>query len=470
MTLTQKLSTAFIGITLFILAATLLLARWSFERGFLDYVNALEQQRLQSLSAELSDEYQKANNNWQAIPSRTIDHLIERSIEGASRELGQPSGHRRPPPPRSPDFNQAPPPPRMAVPTSLYDETGTLIAGPMLSDIAELTVVDIYVENSKVGELHSAPKRKFYSLQETAFSQHQARTSIIIGLICLAISVFVSAILARKLLAPVKRLLAGISELSKGNYSNPIGERRNDELGALIRDLDRLGLQLEHNRSARRRSLADISHELRTPVTVLTGEIEAIKDGIRPLCMAQLHSIDNEVSRLRRLIEDLYLLSLSDIGGLHYHFETLNLAEYVGQVAQQSARRANEQGLSLNMTCDAQPLINGDPVRIQQLLTNIVDNALAYTDSPGVINIALKQGPHEVLLSVKDSAPGLGDAPPEQLFEPLYRQDSSRSRRTAGAGLGLTICKNIVEAHQGSITAAPAELGGIAIEIRFPSL
>ncbi|WP_411991762.1 ATP-binding protein [Agarivorans sp. DSG3-1] len=465
MSLTQKLSTAFIGLTLFILCVTLLLARWSFERGFLDYVNALEQQRLQSLASALSLEYQQANNDWASLPSDTFEEL---SIHSFTKQGTKPRGPRHPPPHFDEAFDPFSPPPHFITPTSLYNQQGERLAGPQIAASPQPISVNVYSNQKIVGELRSTPRREFHSPQETAFSQHQARASIAIGLICLAMAALVSALLAKMLLAPVKRLLTGISELSKGNYSNPISEKRHDELGLLMSDLDNLGLQLESNRSARRRSLADISHELRTPITVLTGEIEAIKDGIRPLNMSQVNSIDNEVSRLRRLIEDLYLLSLSDIGGLEYHFETLKVSEHLEQIVESVTTRAKQSGLNITLSCSNNNEISADPIRLQQLLTNLVENALAYTAAPGDIDIQLRATASEVIICFNDTAPSIDSGALELLFEPLYRPDASRSRRTAGAGLGLAICKNIVNAHKGNITAKQSPLGGLKIEVRLP--
>ena len=148
-------------------------------------------------------------------------------------------------------------------------------------------------------------------------------------------------------------------------------------------DLDRLAHKLEENRASRQRWLADISHELRTPVTVLTGEIETMKDGIRPLDMEQVHSLDQEVTRLRRLIDDLYELSVSDIGGLRYTFAPVDIRQSVTAAIEAVQMRANEQDIEIKVMGEIDKMISADSQRLDQLFINLLENALAYTDSPG---------------------------------------------------------------------------------------
>jgi two-component system sensor histidine kinase BaeS len=235
-------------------------------------------------------------------------------------------------------------------------------------------------------------------------------------------------------------------------------------------DLDRLAYKLEENRASRQRWLADISHELRTPVTVLTGEIETIKDGIRPLDMQQVLSLDQEVTRLRRLIEDLYELSVSDIGGLRYSFESIDIRQSVTTAVEAIMLRAKEQDIEIQVVGEIDKMVSADTRRLDQLFVNLLENSLAYTDSPGRIEITLSSTGDKIVIKIQDTPPGVVKDECEKLFEPLYRHEISRSRRTAGAGLGLAICRNIVDAHQGTITASPSELGGLCIQLVFPIL
>jgi two-component system sensor histidine kinase BaeS len=324
------------------------------------------------------------------------------------------------------------------------------------------------VDGEQVGELRSAPRRHFSSPQETAFSRQQWLTSGLIGVASLILTVIVALLLTRILLAPIRRAISGISRLSNGDYSSRLHEHRKDELGQLMNDLDRLAHKLEGNRASRQRWLADISHELRTPVTILTGEIETIKDGIRPLDMQQVLSLDQEVTRLRRLIEDLYELSVSDIGGLRYSFGPVDIRQSVTTAVEPIRMRANEQDIELKVVGEINDMVSADIQRMDQLFVNLLENSLAYTDAPGRIELSLSSTKDKIVIKIQDTPPGVDEEECEKLFEPLYRHEISRSRRTAGAGLGLAICRNIVDAHQGTITASPSELGGLCIQLVFP--
>lgn len=478
-TISKKMILAFLGLTLVVLMSTLGLARWSFEQGFLDYVNALEEARLKQLAESLSGDYLAAGNSWSTLTEQRFELLLQ---EHASAHQNEKDGARRPPPPGyiepPPDSPLSTPsgskpledrPRIFGPPTALYNSHGELIVGrqSLLEEIKPIRV-PVLVDGQLVGELRTAPRRYFSSPQETAFSRQQWITSGLIGFVALVLAVMVSLWLTRVLLAPIRRTIVGISRLSSGDYATRLNEHRTDELGQLMGDLDRLAHKLEENRSSRQRWLADISHELRTPMTVLTGEIESLKDGIRPLDMNQVHSLDQEVTRLRRLIDDLYELSVSDIGGLRYNFVPVDIWRSVNTAVDAIRVRTEEKGIALEVVGATDSWVSADSQRLDQLFTNLLENALAYTDSPGRIKVTLSREGEKVVIKIQDTPPGMDEGDGEKLFEPLYRHEISRSRRTAGAGLGLAICRNIVDAHQGTITASPSELGGLCIEIIFP--
>lgn len=187
--------------------------------------------------------------------------------------------------------------------------------------------VPVLFDGKPVAELRSAPRRHFESPQETAFAKQQWLTSLLIGFASLLLATIVAWLLTRKLLAPIRRMIAGVSQLSKGEYSIRFNEPKNDELGQLMENLDLLAFKLKENQLSRSRWLADISHELRTSMTILSGEIESMKDGILPIDIQQILSLDQEVVRLRLLIDDLYELSLSDIERLRYSFSPVDIFE-----------------------------------------------------------------------------------------------------------------------------------------------
>jgi two-component system sensor histidine kinase BaeS len=475
LTIQRKYTIALLGLTLLVLIATLGLARWSFERGFLDYVNTIEQQRLQRVQPVIANEYVRSGGNWDSMTPYRFDRLLHDARPEGSRDGPGPQG--RPPPHRAgatrggPPPRGAPPPPagKLSLPlTTIYDVNNELVVGKDLGFAQDkLNRVSIDVDGVSVGELRSAPRQQLVSPEETAFSAQQLTASWMIGIVAMVLALGVSVLLARGMLSPLHRMLDDVNQLSNGDYSVRVAGDRPDELGDLMRNLNRLAETLEKNRDSRQQWFADISHELRTPVTVLTGELEALQDGIRDFDRKQVDSLMQEVQRLRYLIDDLYELSVSDIGGLRYEYATISLDESLRSVVESVRTRAIEAGIEISL--ETVPLyINGDRQRLDQLLQNLLANSLAYTDPPGRIAVGLSRLGDLAVVVIEDSPPGASHSDCAQLFEPLYRREASRSRRTGGAGLGLAICRKIVEAHGGEISAAPAALGGLCIRIELP--
>jgi two-component system sensor histidine kinase BaeS len=215
--------------------------------------------------------------------------------------------------------------------------------------------------------------------------------------------------------------------------------------------------------------MADVAHELRTPLAVLRADLEAVQDGVRSASGESLNSLLAEVRTLNKLIDDLHDLSLADVGALSYRKAVLGVDELLQRcIAPFRERFAHKQLRLVTAPTDPELRVFADGSRLQQLLNNLLENSLRYTDAPGETRVSGARDGGEVLMSIDDSAPGV---PPEllpRLFERFFRVDSSRNRETGGSGLGLAICRSIVEAHGGSIAAARSMLGGLRIDIRLP--
>ncbi|WP_353192908.1 ATP-binding protein [Pandoraea pnomenusa] len=275
--------------------------------------------------------------------------------------------------------------------------------------------------------------------------------------------------LAQRLLAPVTPLLEATHRMATGDYGVRVPTVGTDELARLAVDLNRLADTLGRNDRLRRDLLADISHELRTPLSILRGEIEAMEDGVRPLTQDALASLRVEVSQLSKLIDDLYELSLSDVGALTYRFAPVDMTERVATsvAAFRDWFDAKAIALSLHLPDDTL-VVDGDLHRLTQLLGNLFENSLRYTDGGGAVRVYLSATDTQLRLEIEDSTPGVPDDALPRLFERLFRVEASRSRRSGGAGLGLALCKHIVEAHGGQIVARHSPLGGLALTITLP--
>jgi two-component system sensor histidine kinase BaeS len=287
-----------------------------------------------------------------------------------------------------------------------------------------------------------------------------------------ALSIFAAGLLARQLLLPIRRIGGGVKALAAGEYQTRIKANGHDELGQLSQYFNSLAQTLQQNEVARRQWIADISHELRTPLSVLRGELEAVQDGVRQPTPDRIQSLHSEVLALTKLVEDLYELSLSDVGAMNYHKERINVTDIILGIQQNFVARFASRGIVLREITQPDMVLPvfADARRLYQLFSNLAENSCRYTDAGGFCEITLYKTKKTVMVTFQDSAPSV---PPEalpKLFERLYRVEKSRSRELGGAGLGLAICKNIVEAHGGTITAYQSQYGGLSVQVELPLL
>ena len=466
-----------------------------------------EEQRLSLQSERLVAEFESAGGNWVQVPRMRLDRILNPQLrpgpqskgrQGPGPRRGKPPGDRRrdgppkngphksgphqndsrrpPPPPIG-----APPPPVLSAedfaanvgasraPTALYDQHGQWIAGaPDLGDRPSVVVMPLTLGNTKIGELKTLSRQRYLPREETQFLAQQRRTKWFIGIVSLLIAAAIAYVLANSIQRPIRQILTKLRDLSDGDYSVRLDSTSSDEIGRLMQDVNHLAVTLSEGQSARKRWLADVSHELRTPLAALTAEIEALKDGVREYNGERLESLDAQTSRLRRLVDDLYQLSLSDMGGLRYTYEPFDLVQLVRGAVEQTQVRAEGEGLALTFSGAQSLRVNADSLRIEQLTNNLLNNSISYTDAPGTVRVSLNQEQQRAVLEISDSAPSVDAAECSRLFDPLYRREAARDRRRGGAGLGLAICKNIVAAHQGRIRAYPSELGGLTVRVELP--
>lgn len=482
MKLSTKLFLIFLGVTASMLLMAMGLARYSFQQGFIEFVGGMEKVRLQDIAQELVVEYENNEQAWQWLrdeglhnvlsprSTRLPKHLQNRPPKPPPRKGGPPNRGPRPqPPPHADPSGPNEPGLRKTPATAVFDLMGDLVSGNDMTLLSEtMFKVDLISNGVKIGEIRSWPNVAGSSELSSLFARQQFSSNIMIAAFCLFVAGCISWLLSRKLLIPIHQLRQSISVLHEGKYGQQINSKRTDELGELMLYVDNLSQTLDKNRSAKSRMFADISHELRTPLTVLAGEIDLIKAGIRPFNQENLLSLEQESTRLRHLVDDLYQLSLSDLGGLKYAFKKADIAKTLHSMVTSMRVRAQEKGIQIEEHIKTSALINMDEKRIEQLLSNILMNAIAYTDAPGMIKVTLTSAESELSIRIEDSAPGVDETERRKLFEPLYRVDASRSRSESGAGLGLAISKNIVDAHHGTITVCASRLGGLCMTITLP--
>ncbi|WP_213086174.1 ATP-binding protein [Roseateles sp. DAIF2] len=328
----------------------------------------------------------------------------------------------------------------------------------------------VVVDGLTVGWLVLAPFESVSSGAEKRFADAQVRTAWAVGGAAVLLAAGVAFWVSRRLLRPVRRVAEASHRLAAGDYGTRVPESRgDDEVARLGHDFNQLALTLQRNEAMRREFMADVSHELRTPLGVLHGELEALEDGVRRLDAQALRSLKGEVLTLHKLVDDLYELSLSDVGALSYRKAELDLREVVGSTLSTFGERVNGSGLALRLDLLDQPLpVFGDERRLRQLFSNLFENSCRYTEAGGALQISARREGERAIVDVQDSAPGVLPEQLPRLFERFFRAEPSRNRRSGGSGLGLSICQRIVEAHEGRIEARPSPLGGLWLRVELP--
>ncbi|MGG4608793.1 envelope stress sensor histidine kinase BaeS [Providencia sp. Me31A] len=423
--------------------------RMSFQHGFIDYIKENDQQRLELVSSALAEQYAEMGN-WHFLLSdeRTFFRIL-RSVEHQQ--------HRGP-------MRQ-----RWRTTFWVYDVQNRLIFGKDTELPSKVLREPIITDDGKtVGWLVASYEDKISSALDRRFDSKQMYTSWIIAGLSLFVALIATIFLSRSFLKPIKRLLEGTNHLASGDFTTRVPETGRDELGQLAKDFNHLASTLEKNEQMRRDYMADISHELRTPLSVLRGELEAVQDGVRQATPDTINSLLNETQTLIKLVNDLHQLSLSDRGSLVYRKQSIDIVPLIEMVIGQARWRLEAKQLTVERQFSDPVVVFADPDRLTQLFYNLMENSLRYTDPQGKIAIQIKQDHLQVSIIWQDSAPGLNLEQCEHLFERFYRAEGSRNRASGGSGLGLAICYNIVEAHNGSITATPSVLGGVTITINLP--
>jgi two-component system OmpR family sensor kinase/two-component system sensor histidine kinase BaeS len=330
--------------------------------------------------------------------------------------------------------------------------------------------IPLMVKGQTVGYLLPEGGMAFSQGDETRLVSRISRAAWSAGLIGAGLSLVLALLLAYQLLRPIQSLTRAAQLMARGDLSQRVAVHGHDELAALGQAFNHMAESLQRAEESRRAMTADIAHELRNPLAVQRAHLEALQDGIYPLTVENLTPILEQNQLLTRLVEDLRTLALADAGQLKLECEPADLALLVESALEHFAPQAAARRIELRFhtPTDSIPSLHLDPQRIDQILSNLLSNALRYTPEGGVIELRLATTPSTVQLVLRDSGPGI---PPEALpyvFERFYRADKGRSRSEGGTGLGLAIARKLAEAHGGSLTAANHPQGGAVFTLTLP--
>jgi two-component system sensor histidine kinase BaeS len=262
----------------------------------------------------------------------------------------------------------------------------------------------------------------------------------------------------------VRGLIDAAGRLADGDYSARVSPSGSSSSRRVVASFNEMARRLETADEQRRRLLADLGHELRTPLTVVRGEIEAIVDGVHKPDAEQLQMLLDEVSVMERLLEDLRTLSLAEAGALELHAEPTDLVALVSDAVESHRRTAADQAVAV--VVDGSPRLGDvlvDPVRIREVVSNLVVNALRAMPDGGALRVRVDAVAADAVIEVKDTGFGIDPADLDNVFDRFSKGSSS-----AGSGLGLTISRDLVEAHGGSITIESVPAVGTKVVVHLP--
>ena len=429
--LALKLTLAFLLVSLTVVALVAVFAGRSTATEFDRYV--WEQARRKFI-ADVSAYYQ-INRSWRGV----AEHLRRQRL------ALQPD----------PSDRTSLPPPFL-----LVDQNGHVVApvepyriGDRVSDAELRQGIPVKIEGQVVGIV--IPKGK-PPARDPGEEQYLARTNqavLIAALVATGMALVLGIFLARTFTRPLRELTTATRSMAKGELEQQVPVRTQDELGELAASFNQMSADLARANELRRQMTADIAHDLRTPLSVIKGYTEALRDGVLQPAPETFQIIHQEAEQLSRLVEDLRTLSLADAGELTLTRRLVHPRELLERTAAAHLPRAQQLGIGLQVTAEANaPAVGVDPERMAQVLGNLVSNALRHTPAGGQISLAAAQRGNNVLLTVQDNGVGIAPDKLRRIFTRFYRGDEARQAHEGESGLGLAIAKSLVELHGGAIS------------------
>jgi two-component system, OmpR family, sensor histidine kinase BaeS len=281
----------------------------------------------------------------------------------------------------------------------------------------------------------------------------------IAGIISISVALLLGIFLTRQITRPLRSLDTGAKHLSEGDLTYRVKVHSNDEIGRVALSFNDMAVKLENSEESRRRLVSDVAHELRTPLTIIQGTVDGIKDGVFQPDEEHLNSIREQTLLLTHLVNDLRDLSLAESGQLKLDRQPSDIVDLVKRKITQFEVNARQKNIRLLLQSQPGiPSISIDTRRIEQVLGNLLSNAIRHTPEGGQIQISVKvagndlvSGKNSLIVSVSDTGEGIPAEHLPHIFERFYRVETSRSRSQGGAGLGLAIVKQMVRAHGGQV-------------------
>lgn len=359
----------------------------------------------------------------------------------------------------------------------LADETGRLIvdtaSSPPMGSLTSQEIansITLKQNGQTIGYLAIEGGMNFTVTDSQFLLNRLNRAALTAGLVAVSISLLLAIILAYQILRPIKSMTYAAQRLGEGDLGQRVAANGSDELATLAIAFNHMADSLQQAEKSRRAMTADIAHELRNPLAVQLANLEALQDGIYPLTPENLQPVLEQNLLLTRLVDDLRTLALADSGQLTLERTATDLNALIEKVVDHFRPQATSQKiiLEIQLLAGAIPLMNLDSTRIEQIIGNLLSNALRYSPENGTIQIATSREANSVMVTISDEGPGISAEDLPFVFDRFYRGDRARARAEGGTGLGLAIARQFAEAHQGSLTAANNRDGGSIFTLSLP--
>jgi two-component system sensor histidine kinase BaeS len=308
----------------------------------------------------------------------------------------------------------------------------------------------------------------YFTDNDLAFINSLNTILIAVGILSLFIALILGTYMAKRISKPISKAVNAAEQISKGNFEERIAEKSNTkEINRLTGTINNLAETLEKQEVLRKRMAADVAHELRTPLANLQSSMEAMIDGIWKLDTKRLKSCHEEITRINRMVGDMEKLARFEAENITLNKSKFDVSELIQHILNNFETDFKNKDINLIFNGEEE-IIEADKDKINQVVTNLVSNALKYTNQGGTVVIIMNESEHSSEISVKDNGNGIPEEDLPYIFERFYRADKSRNRLTGGTGLGLTIAKSIVEAHSGKITVSSELNKGTEFIVSLP--
>jgi two-component system OmpR family sensor kinase/two-component system sensor histidine kinase BaeS len=444
---------AFVAVVLVGMTVVTVIANRATAREFEHFMFQGRMIAAEDMRSALAD-YYAGHGSWegvqQLLSSEGMDNMMGRMRMGQDMGMGMMGGM------MSSHLEVVDAQTRRVVADTIRTDIGRPVSGQEWNE-----GLPIRVRGRTVGALlvkGAAPMSPRTSALQTEFLDRVNRAILLAALAAGVVALVLGGLLVRQITAPLGELARVADRIAGGDLDARVEATGSDELARVGSAFNRMASSLSRQEQLRRNLMADIAHELRTPLSVIQGQVEALQDGVFSLTPDALEPVHSNARLLSRLVDDLRTLAHAEAGRLKLNRQAVSLSELVPNLLNslRSEAEAGDVTLEAEVPTDLRP-VNADPQRLRQILLNLLSNALRHTPAGGTVRVQASMAggsssaPPHILVTVRDTGPGIAPEELPHIFDRFYRGDKSRSRESGGTGLGLSIAKQLVEAHGGRI-------------------